>query len=207
MSPYIFFLRCLFPFDSISWPSFYFGNSVVFRATSTCPQNPRLASPTCTHTQLLKEEKQSRWLMSLNHHHCHAHSLPTIVPPSNSLPCWLADTKQTCYILSLHDTPKKNLLGFWDKGWIWFWTVLDIPSTADLWEIQESDDKMSETWHCADSSQGGKPKYVASSRSGWKEIRFRLGFWSMSHSPLKIEPACHITHITRSQIRQVWSNN
>lgn len=110
MLPSIFFLLCLFPFDSISWPSYYLGNSVVFRATSTCPQNPRLASPTCIHTQLLKEEKQSRRLMSLNHHRCHAHSLPTIVPPSNSLPCWLAETKQMCYILSYHDTPKKKTL-------------------------------------------------------------------------------------------------
>lgn len=109
MLPYIFFLLCLFPLDSISWPSYYLGNSVVFRATSTCPQNPRLTSPTCTHTQLLKEEKQSHRLMSLNHHRCHAHSLPTIVPPSISLTCWLAETKQMCYVLSRHDTPKKPL--------------------------------------------------------------------------------------------------
>lgn len=77
------------------------------------PQSPHTASLIYTHTQLLKEEKQSHRLTSLNHDHCHAHSLPTRVPPSNSLPRWLTDTKQTC----CYRGKKPSGLWFWIVTW------------------------------------------------------------------------------------------
>lgn len=163
--PYIFFLLCLFLLILFPNWAIILGIRWFSEVPKPARESTRRLPHIHTHAQLLKEKKQSHRIISLNHYHCHTHSLPTRVPPSNSLPCWLAETNQTCCILSCRDTKLPSGFWFWIVTWyainrrfvdnatIW-WQNDCVTLCRFLWEVRIS------TWLPPDQAE-------RKSDSGW----------------------------------------